>query len=263
MEQRAESAAVPTLGVGSSPDAGRSFRDECPELREFWDDFRAREWTIPEGQGEVYPHWYIVFKCPALSGGMGWGKGNAEKVIALAVTAAEEAHCAIPGDQRPHFGGEEIEKPSRNIYAPRRDENDPVLIFNIHGVELVDAVAPARFRLTCFDSVPDLFGSQLYKSSAQNVFFVVRPVDRELNAAATSRVTTDDGEIGVIQNAAEVVEGISQGEWDDVWRGFILLNRYGQIASFWVEAADQLEGALIEKGADQPVKIADMLISAV
>lgn len=248
-----------TLYIGGSPDARGSGFDTVPQLHE-----KRNHLSVFEGcrstknEREVGHELYLVFKCPSLSSGVGWRELDAKHVVALAY----ESQCAKTAHSSMHLRQKQFDEINGEVASPSGEQKQAVLILNIDGVEFMEFIAPARFRLTLVDCSRDLFGGELYKSTAQNVFFVVRPIYRELDVVASLGAGTDNGEIGVVEHCSQVVNRVPQDQGDCVWDGFLGFNRQGQLAAIWIISPDDLKGALVQKGADEPVQIVDMLVRA-
>lgn len=191
------------LFPGSTPHLTSNYLDVVANCDHVGDDFATRETSArAKQQTEIRAEFYLIFKCPAFSGRMKWGEMAFENIIALAY----EPQYSGASQLNAEFWHDKVYNVSSKIAATTGQEQSPMLVLNIDGVEFVDTVLPVRLRLTLLNSSPDLFRGQLYKSTAQNVFLVVEPVNGELNVISAISVFANDRKISVIKDSPQIVD---------------------------------------------------------
>lgn len=247
-----------------SRDEGLHSLDSDPrqidELVQCWNE-RARITRASDAENYINGHIKFLFEY--------LGNGNAEKSKRRSNVGTEgpiyipailaEVHCSIEaGGKVGHLPPDRFNrKPCVVGYW-----NKPtVLVDDLLAVEQIEEFVPSRFtmRLEAQDEVEELWGNPVGQSV---LYGFIKPCrcfgEGELNLPEFSGAGgkwSDDLRVGVVQSAAQVVQGVTADQLRVVYDGFVLFGERGSLAGLCVCFEDVREGALF---AQQFAKFSDV-----
>lgn len=244
--------------VRSFPDDRDCLADKPFKPREARNHLAQLKGSVAHDDRDVRADIYLVLEGSAFEGRVPYGQFSGDHVLAIAYKLEDSR----PNKALPRLGKNQPDNIGHEADRAASEDRKPVLVADIHGVEFVDVIAPARVWFASLNRSPDIFRGELYHSSAQNTFLGIaaEPPNRKLKVVGALGVAAEDGEVGVIERRAQIVEGIPCDTGQFIGNGYVGLSRDGQPSLFWIEAFDQLEGALLSVGLNPPVQVCDMML---
>jgi hypothetical protein len=161
------------------------------------------------------------------------------------------------------FCGQFIEYTRGHVSDLPRQDQKPVLIANVEGVNSAKYSIPCRARIERADRVSDLFAGELYLSAANGSFqsvVSVPPRERKLELVRARGSFVGKCIEDQIERCSQVVNGIPNDQGELWWDGLLCFDEELHFAGLAAMTDRKLEGLLSQKGINSTAKIVDVML---